>query len=139
VSPKHVATKFIDITASPADQLIRARRIATLSHQGIYVLQQRLIKHYTRVEMPLEVLRRESAAVLTEAELEWDWLDEVLTDVELGQEDVIAVEVRVFDGWLGEGTPSRRARLGNEIHHTDVRKEARRAARDRSRAREDAR
>ncbi len=132
IDGEHFATKFVDVTAAPAEQLTRANRIATLSHQGIYVLQQRLVKHYTRVEMPLEVLRRESAAVLTEAELQWNWLDEVLTDDELGQEDVIAVEARVFDEWLGEGTPSRRQRLGFEIHHPDLRREAQHAARSRA-------
>lgn len=139
VDGEHFATMFVDVTASPAEQLTRARRIATLSHQGIYVLQQRLIKHYTRIGMPLEILRRESSAVLTEAELQWAWLDEVLTDAELGSEDAITVEPTAFDGWLGAGTPSRRVRLGNDIHHADVRREALRAARERARTREDAR
>jgi hypothetical protein len=53
IEEKHFAAKLVDVTAAPAELLTRARRIATLSHQGIYVLQQRLIKHYTRVEMPL--------------------------------------------------------------------------------------
>lgn len=138
VDGEHFATKFVDVTASPALLLTRARRIATLSNQGIYVLQQRLIKHYTRVEMSLQVLRRESAAVLTEAELQWNWLEEVLTDAELGQNDAIEVEAMVFNRWLGEGTPSRRGLLGNEIHHTDVRREAQRAARERAQGLEDA-
>lgn len=139
VDGKHFAAKFVDVTASPAELLTRARRIATLSHHGIYVLQQRLIKHYTRVEMSLAVLRRESAAVLTEAQLQWDWLEEVLTDDELGQDGAIEVEAEVFDRWLGEGTPSPRVLLGNEIHHTDVRREVQRAARERAQGREDAR
>ena len=86
VESENFATRFVDVTAAPAELLTRARRIATLSHQGIYVLQQRLIKHYTRVEMPLELLRSESAAVLTEAGLQWDWLEEVLTGAELVEE-----------------------------------------------------
>jgi hypothetical protein len=137
IDEKHFATKLIDVTAAPAELLTRARRIATLSHQGIYVLQQRLIKHYTRVEMPLELLRRESAAVLTEGVLQWDWIEEVLTDAELAEESAIEAEAKVFDAWLGEGNPSRRKLLQNEIHHTDVRKQVQRTARDRRRARED--
>jgi hypothetical protein len=136
VDDEHFATKFADVTAAPAQLLTRARRIATLSHQGIYVLQQRLIKHYTRVELPLELLRRESAAVLTESVLQWDWLEEVLTDAEQTDEYAIVAEAKVFDDWLGERTPSRRILLRDEIHHTDLRKEARRAARDRARERE---
>lgn len=135
IDEKHFATKFVDVTAAPAELLTRRRRIATLSHQGIYILQQRLIKHYTRVEMPLELLRRESAAVLTEGVLQWDWIEDVLTEEELADESAIEAEGKVFDTWLGEGDPSRRELLRNEIHHTDVRKQAQRAARDRSRTR----
>lgn len=137
IDEKHFATKLVDVTAAPAELLTRALRIATLSHQGIYVLQQRLIKHYTRVEMPLELLRRESAAVLTEGVLQWDWIEEVLTAAEQADESAIEAEAKVFDTWLGEGNPSSRELLRDEIHHTDVRKQAQRAARDRSRNRED--
>jgi hypothetical protein len=133
---EHFATKFVDVTAAPAPLLTRARRIATLSHQGIYVLQQRLIKHYTRVEMPLEVLRRESAVVLAEAELQWEWLEDVLSDAEQVDESAIETEAKVFDGFLGEGRPSPRNRLREEIHHPDVRRQVRRAARQRAHARE---
>lgn len=135
IDEKHFATKFVDVTAAPATLLTRARRIATLSHQGIYILQQRLIKHYTRVEMPLELLRRESAAVLTEAVLQWDWLETVLTDEELSNEPAIDAEGKAFDTWLSEGDPPRRDLLRNEIHHSDIRRRAQRAARDRSRTR----
>jgi hypothetical protein len=132
---QHFATKFVDVTAAPAQLLTRERRIATLSHQGIYVLQQRLIKHYTRVEMRLELLRREPAAVLTEAELQWHWLEEVLTDAEQTDGSAIEAEAKVFDDWLGGGTPSRRALLRQEISHSDLRKQAQRSAAERAQAR----
>jgi hypothetical protein len=136
IDEKHFATKFVDVTAAPAELLTRARRIATLSHQGIYILQQRIIKHYTRVDMPLELLRRESAAVLAEGELQWVWVEKVLTEPEQVEESAIEAEAKVFDAWLGEGDPSRRHLLRNDIHHADVRRQARRAAQDRSSRRE---
>lgn len=139
VGGRHFATKFIDVTAAPTHLLTRGRRIATLSNQGIYVLQQRLIKHYTRVEMPLDLLRRESAAVLTEAQLQWDWLETVLPEAEQVDESAIEAEARVFDGWLLEGTPSRRDSLRIEIHHPDLRRQAQRAARERTLERDDER
>jgi len=139
IGGQHFATRFIDVTAAPTLLLARGRRIATLSNQGIYVLQQRLIKHYTRVEMPLDLLRRESAAVLTEAQLQWDWLETVLTEPEQIDEAAIDAEERVFDGWLREGTPSRRDLLSIEIHHPDLRRQAQRAARERTRGRDDER
>ena len=137
VDGEHFAAKFIDVTAAPAELLTRARRIATLSHQGIYVLQQRLIRHYTRVEMLLELLRRESAAVLAEAELQWDWIEEVLTEAGQADDFAIEAEAKVFDNWLSEGDPPRRELLRTEIHHTDLRRQVQRVARDRSRARKD--
>lgn len=129
---EHFATKFVDVTAAPAELLTQARRIATLSHRGIYVLQQRLIKHYTRIDMPLELLRRESAAVLVESELQWDWIETVLRETQLADEAAIAAEARAFDGWLSEGDPPRRHLLRDEIHHSDLRKETHREARARS-------
>jgi hypothetical protein len=130
------ATKFVDATACPAERLTRDRRIATLSHQGIYVLQQRLIKHYTRTEMALEVLRRESAPVLTEAELLWDWLERVLDEAEIGDDGALDAEAGVFEEWMRTGSPAPQERLRIEIHHTDVRREAQRAAAERALARQ---
>ncbi|WP_347350676.1 hypothetical protein [Intrasporangium sp.] len=126
------ATKFVDVTAAPAELLTRERRIATLTHKGIYVLQQRLIKHYTRVEMPLELLRRQSVAVLTEAELQWHWIEEVLTPSELEDNEAIDAEAKIFDDWLGQGDPSRRALLRDEINHATVRKQTHESARQRA-------
>ncbi len=135
VEGEHFATKFVDVTACPAQLLTRDRRIATLSHQGIYVLQQRLIKYYTRTEMALEVLRSESAPVLTEAELLWDWLERVLTESEVGDDEALDAEAGVFEQWMRDGSPSPQKRLRAEIHHTDVRREAQRAAAERAWAR----
>lgn len=132
---EHYATKFIDVTAAPAQALTRARRIATLSHRGIYVLQQRLIKHYTRIDMPLELLRRESAAVLVESELQWDWVEAVLPEAQLVDEVAIDGEAARFDAWLSEGDPPRRHLLRNEIHHSDLRRESQREAQARSQLR----
>lgn len=126
------ATKFVDVTAAPAVLLTRSRRIATLSHQGIYVLQQRLTKHYTRVTMPLELLRRESAPVLVEAELQWEWIETILPEAKLTDDAAIDAEAGVFDAWLGDGDPPRRERLRSEIHHPDLRRETQREARARA-------
>lgn len=128
---QNYATKFVDVTAAPVDLLKRNKRVASLSNRGIYVLQQRLVKHYTRIELDLELLRRQSAPVLVEAEQQWHWIDEVLSEEELADEGAITAEAIVFDAWLSEGDPSRRQLLQDEVHHADVRKQSQRAARDR--------
>lgn len=135
IQDTHFATKFVDVTACPAELLTRDRRIATLSNQGIYVLQQRLIMHYTRTEMGLEVLRSQSAPVLTEAELLWDWLEQVLDEAEIGNDQLLDAEAEVFEAWMREGDPPPQVRLRTEIHHTDVRRQAQRAAAARAGAR----
>lgn len=139
VEGRHFATKFVDVTACPAELLTRDRRIATLANQGIYVLQQRLIKHYTRAEMALELLRSQSAPVLTEAELLWDWLERVLEEAEIGDDKALDAEAGVFEEWMRDGSPSPQERLRTEIHHADVRRESQRAAGGRARARRAAR
>lgn len=136
---KHYAARFVDISSCLAAELTRDRRIATLSHQGIYILQQRLIKHYTRLEVPLDDLRRQSAPTLVEAEIQRDWLEEVLRDDELEQDRAVDSEITHFEEWLRTGDPSPQNRLRLEVHHADVRREASKAAEIRSRQRTDPR
>ncbi|OBH12338.1 hypothetical protein A9X04_17325 [Mycobacterium sp. E3247] len=133
---KHFAAMFVDITACPAELLTKERRIATLSDRGIFVLQQRLIKHYTRAETELEVLRSQSAPVLTEAQLLWDWLETVLSDSEIDEDAVLDTEAEVFEEWMRSGTPSRQERLRAETNHADVRRDAQRASVERARVRQ---
>lgn len=136
VSGKHFAAKFVDITACPVELLTKDRRIATLSNRGIFVLQQRLIKHYTRAETELEVLRSQSAPVLTEAELLWDWLETVLSDLEINDQGTLDLEAEVFEEWMRSGSPSRQERLRAETNHADVRRDAQRASAERARTRQ---
>lgn len=129
---QHYATRFIDVTACPSGLLTRANRIASLSDRGIYVLQQRLIKHYTRVEMGLDVLRSQSAPVLTEAQIVWDWLETALPEDQHQDEEALNSESAFCETWLRSGDPSPQARLQLEINHADVRREAKRAAAERA-------
>lgn len=132
VDGQSFATRFVDVTAAPAELLTRDRRIATLTDRGIFVLQQRLMKHYTRVELALDLLRAESAAVLAEAQMQWDWIEHALSANELQLESAVEDEAQVFDSWLSQGTPSRRAKLRDEINFTAIRKAVHAAARDRA-------
>jgi len=121
VEGRNYATKFVDVTAAPAGLLSNERRIATLTHRGIYVLQQRLIKHYTRLEVPIQVLRRESAPVLEEAEQQRDWIETVLDEDELTDESV-SEAARAYDEWLSQGEPSLRTQLQEDQNHADIRR-----------------
>lgn len=124
----HYAAKFVDVTAAPSELLLMERRIATLSDRGIYVLQQRLIKHYTRLEVDIPTLARESAPVLWELHQQRDWIETVLEDEAEWTSDNLQAEEIAFDAWLREGEPSRQDCLKLDHTHTDLRKEARIAA-----------
>lgn len=136
IEGKHYATKFVDVTAAPSELLTYERRIATLSNRGIYVLQQRLVKHYTRLEVEIPVLRREAAPVLEEAEQQRDWIETVL-DEDGWTAEALAVESKAFDHWLSDGDPSRRDQLRDDANHADIRRAAHQAAIGRRARRED--
>lgn len=54
-------------------RLVLEQRIASLSDQGIVLLQQRYIHNHSRAAIPLEVLYKASAHVLEELELHESW------------------------------------------------------------------
>lgn len=128
IDGKHYAAKFIDITAAPSELLSLDQRIATLSDRGIYVLQQRLIKHYTRLEVEPPVLARQSAPVIWELHQQRDWTETVLDDEASWTDENLKTEEEAFDTWLSEGDPSRRDQLKEEHAHADLRRQAIQAA-----------
>jgi hypothetical protein len=128
VGGKHFAAKFIDITAAPTELLKLDERIATLSDRGIYVLQQRLIKNSTRLEVEPPVLAKQSTAVIWELHQQRDWIETVLEDDASWTDENLKAEEIAFDDWLSEGEPSRRDQLKVEHAHADLRKQAHKAA-----------
>ena len=80
VDGKHYGAKFVDVTAAPSGLLTIESRIASLTDRGIYVLQQRLVKHYTRLDVDIPALTREAAPVLWELHQQRDWVETVLDD-----------------------------------------------------------
>lgn len=130
VDGTHYAAKFIDITAAPAELLRLDDRIATLSDRGIYVLQQRLIKHYTRLEVEPGVLAVESSTTIWELHEQREWIETVLEDEDSWTDENLLAQEVAFDSWLREGNPSRREQLKIEHAHADLRRQARQAARE---------
>lgn len=122
------ASKFVDVTSTPAGLLTQDRRIASLSNKGIYVLQQRLVMHYTRFDIGLDLLHKQSAPVLEEAHQQWDWIETVLSEDERADLAAIEFEAQEFDAWLSAGDPPPRSLLKNELNYTDLRIAAHKAA-----------
>lgn len=121
------AAKFVDLTAVTAAELTVQRRIASLSHPGIHVLQQRLVFHNTRVTLPLGDFRKMSAPVLAEAEMQELWVETVMPK---GHQTAGTVEEAgvAFQAWLSEDDEHRRKELENEANYARLRKATRAAA-----------
>jgi hypothetical protein len=64
------AASFLELGSARSEDLLRERRIVSLSEYGIYVLQQRFVHSLTRVVVGLDRLGEASAHVLAECELE---------------------------------------------------------------------
>ncbi|QXT63171.1 hypothetical protein [Tessaracoccus palaemonis] len=124
------ATKFVDLTAVAAPELTLDRRIASLSHPGIHVLQQRLVWHNTRLTLDLAKFRQQSAPILAEAEMQELWIDAVLDEGARTADAVEAAGVQ-FQAWLSEDDNRRRAELDAEANHAKLRRETRAAALER--------
>ena len=85
------AVHLLELSAVLSSELGRSRRILTLSGRGIHVLQQRLVYSLTRVVVGLDRLQEQSAAVLLEAELEEEWVDELAEgDLDAAAQDFAA-------------------------------------------------
>ncbi|MCH6472526.1 hypothetical protein [Sinomonas terrae] len=121
------ATRFVDLTAVAAAELTIQRRIASLSHPGIHVLQQRLVFHNTRLSLPLGDFREMSAPVLAEAEMQELWIEATLPEDERTV-DAIERAGTDFQAWLSEDDGNRRKDLANEANYARLRKDARAAA-----------
>lgn len=128
VDGNHYAATFVDVSAAPSELLHLDARVATLSDRGIYVLQQRIVKHYTRFEVDIPSLAKEAAPVLWEMHQQRDWVETVLDDEDDWTTENLSAEETAFDEWLREGNPSRRTQLKDDHTHTDMRKAAHQAA-----------
>lgn len=58
-----------------------------------------------------------------------------MDDAEIADDAALEAEAAVFEEWMRTGAPSPQVRLRVEVHHSDVRREARAAANARSQSR----
>jgi hypothetical protein len=116
--------KFIESTSAKSSELILSKRIASLTHQGIYALQRQLILYQTRVDVSHIDLRRQMNPVLQEMELQREWLEYAFGDeLSAGDQDgEIQRETEAFQTWL---TEVGRHKLKNEACYADLRRSLR--------------
>jgi len=101
-----------------------ATRIACLSEPGINQLQQRLVYHQTRLEVPVTTFQEAFDHTYEEAELLENWA----TDFEGTIEEATAE----FERWIRAGSPSRQQRLLDYAERAPIRRELRNELRRRT-------
>lgn len=102
---------------SHTTDILDADRIACLSHLGINQLQQRLVFHQTRLEVPTGNFQQAFDHTYEEADL----LEEWSTDLSEVQEDPVAS----FEKWVQQGNPSRQSLLETPEQRAPIRSEMR--------------
>jgi hypothetical protein len=131
------AANLEEPTTIESSSLMIERRVASLTDNGIALLQQRHIHNHCRAEIPLALLYDVSAAVLEELELQETWnLQLVKPAVEAGGDldCLLEQEAECFDALLSsapaEGlslrdmlkTPAKRAEVRRTVNqHIDAR------------------
>ena len=92
------AVKLLEWASVPRAQLQRDRRVATLTERGVYIFLQRFTHAITRCSVPLSRFEEVCRHILREAELEHDWVMELVDD---GAGDAqIAEQVHAFQNLL---------------------------------------
>lgn len=99
------------------DAVKAANRVACLSHPGINQLQQRLVFHQTRLEVPTGQFQAAFDHTYEEADLLEEWVTDLVGDE--------ASLVSEFENWIREGDPSRQQRLRVPQERAPLRREMR--------------
>jgi hypothetical protein len=121
------AADFREITSVTTKELTTDRRIATLSADGLLLLQQRSVYFWTRLKVPLGDLAQQFAPILTEMEIQRDWAEEALSvHTSRNPADVVAEAERELAEWLNENDFERRKKLQQVQNHAALRRESRR-------------
>lgn len=119
-----VAARYDKIGLVLSAEVSAAKRAACLSRTGINLLQQRLIWYLTRFVVPTYRLNEVSASILEEADLQEEW---VMQMVEVG-EDMDVASTRFHD-WIRDTDSTgetRQAQLSDPQRVATIRRDLRR-------------
>lgn len=109
------AARLGEFGLSATSSLQGSTRVACLSEPGINQLQQRLVFHQTRLEVPLATFQEAFDHTYEEAELLENWVTEL--------EGVVDEPVSEFESWIRYGSPSRQQRLLDYAERAPIRRE----------------
>jgi hypothetical protein len=129
-SPKNYYADFRDIITIDPTELVLSQRIATMTHRGILLLQQRYICAHTRLVVDLPTLHEQALSVMVELELQRDWVEAGMTAANTTNDLKVMDEcITAYHEWLDADDKARRGKLRDKTLFADLRKEARREIR----------
>lgn len=76
----HSAAALLEWRSVHKSKLLRSERRLTMTERGVYVLQQRFTHAITRCAVPVADFEASSKHVMREAELEFEWVAELVPD-----------------------------------------------------------
>jgi hypothetical protein len=117
-------TEFITVSSANLDA---QNRVASLSDEGVLILQQRMVFTQTRLLLSLDRFHSQMAPTFVELELQEEWAEEALVSAapESNESAVIDEAVKQYQSWLDEDRAGRRDALQNPREHSRIRREAR--------------
>lgn len=118
-------TDFVSVASG---DLQPEMRVASLSNEGVLLLQQRLVFTQTRLLLDLDRFHEQMAPTFTELELQEEWAEEALAATSQDATEVAGVvdaAAKQYQDWLDEDDQARRRALQQVREHSRIRREAR--------------
>jgi hypothetical protein len=122
---QNFAADFRDLAPARSSSLQLDKRIATLSANGILLLQQRLICANTRYVVDRPRLSEALGPIMTELEIQESWTELALAgNSDEDEEAVVRKSVEQFDTWLNANDRALRSLLDEPHNHASLRRQA---------------
>ncbi|KWW99036.1 hypothetical protein LI90_668 [Carbonactinospora thermoautotrophica] len=126
VKGQQYAADFTELSTVSSAELLRAKRIACLSETGITLLLQRHTHHLSRAVIDLPTFYQSISGVLTEAELEQDWVEGLVPGIwDNPDPDQLANASKAFHEFLGPPGSDLREKLKQVRTQAEVRRTVR--------------
>ncbi|MEJ7569310.1 MAG: hypothetical protein WKF41_13705 [Gaiellaceae bacterium] len=126
---KNFAASFLETGMVASAELQPDRRVATLTENGVMLLQQRYVHYLTRVVMQMSRLRQVSQHILVEAELQEDWCADLVPPRTAGGETLataLEAESKQFHDFITHGAgDTLQEMLQDPVRQSDVRRRVR--------------
>lgn len=117
------AADFLDVTSIPSGGLSLDKRIATLSTEGVVLLQQRHTYSLARVAIPKREFEQALLPITTELEMQESWVERACPSATTQETPNLHDAISAFHEWLDANDRERRNKLASPTTHSALRRE----------------